>query len=194
MTPGLGFLVGWTSLMDYLLLPMVNALILRSYMEALFPDIPGWVWVVAFTAGHCAELAGKARPGRSPVARYLTSGGGSTPFGEYIKATRSTRGQDIAIIQVVGADVAPIAQSIGPVRGVSSTEELRELLPGLQHGLVDGQRRGLVVAGEHALDLDLADGAAPHAARRQRLGRRRERLGRHPLAAVRIEHVREPTA
>ncbi|MFD9826073.1 hypothetical protein ACFWXB_01215 [Tsukamurella tyrosinosolvens] len=81
--------------------------------------------VVAFTAGHCAELAGKARPGRSPVARYLTSGGGSTPFGEYIKATRSTRGQDIAIIQVVGADVAPIARSIGPVRGVSSTEELR---------------------------------------------------------------------
>jgi len=48
--PGLGFLVGWTSLLDYLLLPMVNALILRSYMEALFPDIPGWVWVVGFTA------------------------------------------------------------------------------------------------------------------------------------------------
>jgi putrescine importer len=51
MHPSLGFLVGWTSLIDYLLLPMVNALILRSYMEALFPDIPGWVWVVAFTAG-----------------------------------------------------------------------------------------------------------------------------------------------
>ncbi len=50
MHPSLGFLVGWTSLIDYLLLPMVNALILRSYMEALFPDIPGWVWVVSFTA------------------------------------------------------------------------------------------------------------------------------------------------
>lgn len=51
MHPSLGFLVGWTSLIDYLLLPMVNVLILRSYMEALFPDIPGWMWVVLFTAG-----------------------------------------------------------------------------------------------------------------------------------------------
>ncbi|AZS38372.1 Putrescine importer PuuP [Microbacterium lemovicicum] len=50
MHPGLGFLVGWTSLIDYLLLPMVNALILRSYMVALFPDVPAWIWVVVFTA------------------------------------------------------------------------------------------------------------------------------------------------
>ncbi|MDQ1129506.1 putrescine importer [Microbacterium sp. SORGH_AS 888] len=49
MHPSLGFLVGWTSLIDYLLLPMVNVLILRSYMEALFPDVPGWVWVVVIT-------------------------------------------------------------------------------------------------------------------------------------------------
>ncbi len=49
--PGVGFVVGWTALIDYMLLPMVNALILRSYMEALFPDIPGWIWVVVFTAG-----------------------------------------------------------------------------------------------------------------------------------------------
>ncbi|CAM3848326.1 hypothetical protein ACXYTP_20335 [Tsukamurella ocularis] len=81
--------------------------------------------VVAFTAGHCAELAGTARPGRNPVARYLTPGGGSTPFGEYIKATRSTRGQDIAIIQLAGNDVAPVARAIGAVRGVSRTEDLR---------------------------------------------------------------------
>ncbi len=80
--------------------------------------------VVAFTAGHCAELAGKAQPGRTPVARYLNPRGGSTPFGEYIKATRSTRGQDIAIIQLAGADVAPVAHAIGTVTGVSSTEDL----------------------------------------------------------------------
>lgn len=80
--------------------------------------------VVAFTAGHCAELAGQARPGRNPVARYLTPGGGSTPFGEYIKATRNNRGQDIAIIQLAGSDVAPVARAIGAVRGVSSTEDL----------------------------------------------------------------------
>ena len=49
MHPSLGFLVGWTSLIDYLLLPMVNVLILRSYMEALFPALPGWIWVVLIT-------------------------------------------------------------------------------------------------------------------------------------------------
>ncbi len=49
--PGVGFVVGWTALIDYMLLPMVNALIIRSYMEALFPDIPGWIWVVVFTIG-----------------------------------------------------------------------------------------------------------------------------------------------
>lgn len=48
--PGLGFLVGWTALLDYLLLPLVNALIIRLYMESLFPDVPGWIWVVGFVA------------------------------------------------------------------------------------------------------------------------------------------------
>jgi putrescine importer len=46
--PNLGFMVGWTSLIDYVLLPMVNCLIIRSYLEALFPDIPGWTWVVLY--------------------------------------------------------------------------------------------------------------------------------------------------
>ena len=46
--PNLGFLVGWTSLIDYVLLPLVNCLIIRSYLEALFPEIPGWIWVVIY--------------------------------------------------------------------------------------------------------------------------------------------------
>jgi len=44
--PGLGFLVGWASLLDYLLLPVVNAVIVRLYMEQLFPDVPGAIWVI----------------------------------------------------------------------------------------------------------------------------------------------------
>ena len=43
-----GFLVGWAALLDYLLLPMVNALIIRIYMGSLFPEVPGWVWVFAY--------------------------------------------------------------------------------------------------------------------------------------------------
>lgn len=48
MGPRLGFLVGWASLLDYLLLPMVNALIIRIYMEALLPGVPVWIWVVLY--------------------------------------------------------------------------------------------------------------------------------------------------
>jgi putrescine importer len=48
--PNFGFLVGWTSLLDYLLLPLVNALIVRLYMESFFPHVPGVIWVVAYVA------------------------------------------------------------------------------------------------------------------------------------------------
>ncbi|PRI11326.1 Putrescine importer PuuP [Leucobacter massiliensis] len=46
--PNVGFMVGWTSLIDYMLLPMVNCLIIRSYLEAVFPGVPGWIWVVLY--------------------------------------------------------------------------------------------------------------------------------------------------
>ncbi|PII85322.1 Putrescine importer PuuP [Leucobacter sp. OLJS4] len=48
MHPNLGFMVGWTSLIDYMLLPMVNCLIIRSYLEAFFPGVPGWIWVIVY--------------------------------------------------------------------------------------------------------------------------------------------------
>lgn len=84
--------------------------------------------IVAFTAGHCAELARQARPDSAPVARYLTSAGSSVPFGEYIKATRNRR-QDIAIIQVQGSDVRAVADAIGPVTGYSTAADLRSGRP-----------------------------------------------------------------
>ncbi|WP_193786997.1 APC family permease [Leucobacter celer] len=51
MHPNAGFMVGWVALIDYMLLPLVNALIIRSYLEALFPGIPGFVWVAVYVAG-----------------------------------------------------------------------------------------------------------------------------------------------
>lgn len=50
INPHLGFLVGWAALLDYILLPMVNALIIRIYMESVFPSAPGWIWVVIYVA------------------------------------------------------------------------------------------------------------------------------------------------
>src|SRR6478736_5907726 len=48
--PNFGFLVGWSSLLDYLLLPMVNAVIGRAYFESFFPAAPSWVFVVVYVA------------------------------------------------------------------------------------------------------------------------------------------------
>lgn len=65
MSPKLGFLIGWSSLLDYLLLPLVNALIIRSYMEAFFPDVPPWIWVsvyvVAITAMCLFSMSNTSR-------------------------------------------------------------------------------------------------------------------------------------
>jgi len=45
-----GFLVGWSLLLDYLFLPMLNYLVIGIYMEAAFPAVPAWVWIVASIA------------------------------------------------------------------------------------------------------------------------------------------------
>lgn len=50
MHPGLGFVVGWAALLDYLLLPLVNAVIIRIYMVSMFPEVPGWIWVLGYVA------------------------------------------------------------------------------------------------------------------------------------------------
>lgn len=48
--PNVGFMVGWSSWLDYLLSPMVNIILATIYLQALFPDINHWVWVVGLTA------------------------------------------------------------------------------------------------------------------------------------------------
>ena len=47
--PNVGFMVGWSSWLDYLLSPMVNIILAVIYLEALFPDVNHWVWVVVLT-------------------------------------------------------------------------------------------------------------------------------------------------
>ena len=44
----LGFLVGWAMLLDYMFLPMVVWLIGASYLNAQFPEVPIWAWVLGF--------------------------------------------------------------------------------------------------------------------------------------------------
>ncbi|MBC8944601.1 MULTISPECIES: APC family permease [Xenorhabdus] len=47
MNPHLGFMVGWSSLLDYLLMPMINILLAKIYLQAIFPGIDPWVFVVS---------------------------------------------------------------------------------------------------------------------------------------------------
>lgn len=46
----LGFLTGWSLLLDYLFLPMLNYLVIGIYLEAAFPAVPAAVFIVASIA------------------------------------------------------------------------------------------------------------------------------------------------
>ncbi|URQ59594.1 APC family permease [Pantoea alhagi] len=46
ISPHVGFMVGWSSLLDYLFMPMINILLAKIYFEALVPDLPSWIFVV----------------------------------------------------------------------------------------------------------------------------------------------------
>ncbi|MEH3078613.1 MAG: APC family permease [Quadrisphaera sp.] len=48
--PNLGFLAGWTILLDYLLVPTLLYVIAALSMQAVAPGVPGWVWIVLFLA------------------------------------------------------------------------------------------------------------------------------------------------
>jgi putrescine importer len=41
-----GFLAGWSLLLDYLFLPMLNYLVIGIYMTAAIPAVPPWVWIL----------------------------------------------------------------------------------------------------------------------------------------------------
>ncbi len=47
---GIGFVAGWSLLLDYLFLPMINYLVIGLYLSAAFPAIPPWVFVLAAIA------------------------------------------------------------------------------------------------------------------------------------------------
>lgn len=46
ISPHVGFMVGWSSLLDYLFMPMINILLAKSYFESLIPAVPSWIFVV----------------------------------------------------------------------------------------------------------------------------------------------------
>ena len=47
--PNVGFMVGWSSWLDYLLSPLVNIILADIYLRALFPEVNNRIWVIALT-------------------------------------------------------------------------------------------------------------------------------------------------
>jgi amino acid transporter len=43
-----GFMVGWATLLDYVFIPMAIWLIGSAYLNAAFPVVPVWLWVLVF--------------------------------------------------------------------------------------------------------------------------------------------------
>ena len=39
-----GFMVGWSSLLDYLFMPMINILLAKIYFTSLFPGVDPWIF------------------------------------------------------------------------------------------------------------------------------------------------------
>ena len=48
ISPHVGFLVGWTILLDYIFSPMISSLFLGIAMNAYFPSVPMYVWIIVF--------------------------------------------------------------------------------------------------------------------------------------------------
>ncbi|MDQ6595712.1 APC family permease [Bacillus salipaludis] len=44
----LGFMVGWATLLDYVFIPMAIWLIGSAYLNAAFPSVPSWLWILLF--------------------------------------------------------------------------------------------------------------------------------------------------
>lgn len=57
--PTVGFFAGWAILLDYLLVPTLLYVFAASSMAGIFPDVPQWIWAVAFVIINTAiNLAG----------------------------------------------------------------------------------------------------------------------------------------
>ena len=54
MHPKLGFIAGWTILLDYLLVPTLLYVFAAESMSGIFPAVPKWAWILLFLAINTA--------------------------------------------------------------------------------------------------------------------------------------------
>lgn len=49
INPALGYITGWSMVMDYMLNPMICVIWISSQANVFVPDIPSWLWVIIVT-------------------------------------------------------------------------------------------------------------------------------------------------
>lgn len=49
-SPNVGFMVGWSSLLDYMFMPMINMLLAKIYLTAMFPSVEPWIFIFGLVA------------------------------------------------------------------------------------------------------------------------------------------------
>ncbi len=54
VAPWVGFLAGWTILLDYILVPGLLSLVAAAAMTVVFPSVPIWAWIVGFVVVNTA--------------------------------------------------------------------------------------------------------------------------------------------
>lgn len=147
LNPHIGFLAGWAMILDYFLIPLLSVIYAALTANRLAPQIPYWVWAVAFTAAitlvNVRGLRVTARAGNVMMAlmtvcavlfvvlaaRWVVArhglGGLAAPEVFYNPGTFSLRplmlGAAIASLSYIGFDaISTLAEdTINPERDIS---------------------------------------------------------------------------
>ncbi|MER5996853.1 APC family permease [Streptomyces viridosporus] len=102
-----GFLVGWSATLDYVLLPMLNALLAAIYMGAVVPVVPAWVWVLSTVVVCTAlNLVGVKMAAKVNVALVIIQAGVAIAFLVFAVRAIVTHGESFG---TTGFDLATVS-------------------------------------------------------------------------------------
>jgi putrescine importer len=118
----LGFLTGWTLMLDYLFLPMINFLLIGIYLHAQFPAVPQWAFTLASVLLVLGlNVLGITLMGRVNIAivgislvllvvfgalavKHLTGAPSAAPFEPFAPGTGVLSGAAIVALSFLGFD------------------------------------------------------------------------------------------
>ena len=64
INPALGYVTGWSMVMDYMLNPMICIIWCSQQAHVFAPGVAYWAWAVFFAAVFTAQHPGQSRPRR----------------------------------------------------------------------------------------------------------------------------------